>query len=182
MSCVSCGSRPVSRVSTRTLSFTRAAMSISTDDSAWKLATMTSRGNAPYAHRSTASGFAPELTSGGTVAPIADREYRLETLGDPDRSLDRRALEHGHRTDPLTHCGLHRRQVSQEPAGHHDRAIDGQPRTHLLHQRCQSVARASDDSSCVLICAGTVEHHARERRPPARLAVALQLPRELEHL
>src|ERR1700719_501835 len=84
MSCVSCGSRPVSRVSTRTLSFTRAAISISTDDSAWKLATMTSRGNALYAQRSTASGFAPELTSGGTVGPIADREYPLKSLSEPD--------------------------------------------------------------------------------------------------
>ena len=45
-------------------------MSIRTEDSAWKLATMTTRGKDSYAHLSTASGSASKLDVAWTEATV----------------------------------------------------------------------------------------------------------------
>src|SRR5438270_14085513 len=100
MSCVSWGSRPVSSVITCIGPPIRAAMSMITDDSAWKLATIASLGNEACAHLSTASGSSPDMTSGGATRSIGRGAYRLEPLREPDRPRDGLLLEHGGRAGP----------------------------------------------------------------------------------
>src|SRR6266478_6558961 len=57
MSCVSCGSLPVSSVSTRKSGRIFETMSMITDDSAWKLATTATRAKVSYAQRRSFSGL-----------------------------------------------------------------------------------------------------------------------------
>jgi hypothetical protein len=45
------------------------AISISTEDSAWKLATMATLGKVSKAHRKTVSGAAPAEISAGAIMP-----------------------------------------------------------------------------------------------------------------
>src|SRR5579859_3108705 len=181
MSCVSWGRRPVSSVITCMGPPVRAAMSMRTDDSAWKLATIASFGNEACAHRSTASGSRPDMTSGGITRSIGRGAYPLERFCEPDRPRDGLLLEQAGRADPGLQPRRQVGKVGEQAARHHDRSLDphlgaGPPRE--LRQR---LGGAVDDANRAWV-GGRVEDVTRERRPLPRLVVALQAPDELEHV
>src|SRR5438132_722879 len=72
ISCVSGCSRPVSSVTTVTSSRSRHAMSISTDDSAWKLATSDVRSKVSYAHERTDSAGSPSRRTAAASSSRAE--------------------------------------------------------------------------------------------------------------
>src|SRR5713101_3316872 len=173
MSCVSWGSRPVSSVITCTGPPMRAAMSMSTDDSAWKLATIASFGNEACAHRSTASGSSPDKTSGGVTRSIGRGAYRLERLREPDRPRNGLLIEHGARSDPGLHLRRQIRKVGEQAARHDDGPFHAHPRTCAKSQRGEHVGGAVDDPGRARIERKRIEHHAGERRPLPGLAIEL---------
>src|SRR5712692_1064451 len=151
MSCVSWGSRPVSSVITCTGPPMRAAMSMSTDDSAWKLATIASFGNEACAHRSTASGSSPDMTSGGVTRSIGRGAYRLEGFCESDRPRDGLLIEHGARSDPGLYLRSQIRKVGEQAARHDDRPVHAHPRPRAQRERGERVGGAVDDPGGAVI-------------------------------